>query len=163
MYWYVLITLKSEKTARGQSRYWFVLISLKIRKNQIPIKYPYQKVMSVESTGNIIGINTTITVRDIMDVNTSLKLTSMLLNDKNYQAWAKAVRISLKGKGKLGYINGTRPKPIIAIEAEEWEVQDSLILSWLLHSMEPNISEQINWGRLEMKPNGKNKIKDLKY
>jgi gag-polypeptide of LTR copia-type len=75
--------------------------------------------MSVESTGNIIGINTTITVRDIMDVNTSLKLTSMLLNDKNYQAWAKAVRISLKGKGKLGYINGTRPKPITAIEAEE--------------------------------------------
>jgi hypothetical protein len=27
------------------------------------------------------------------------------------------------------------------IEAEEWELQDSVIMSWLLHSMEPNISE----------------------
>jgi gag-polypeptide of LTR copia-type len=38
--------------------------------------------------------------------------TSMLLNDKNYQVWAKAAIISLKGKGKLGYINGTRPRPV---------------------------------------------------
>jgi gag-polypeptide of LTR copia-type len=36
----------------------------------------------------------------------------MLLNDKNYQAWAKAAIISLKGKDKLGYINGTRPRPV---------------------------------------------------
>jgi gag-polypeptide of LTR copia-type len=91
----------------------------KSEKNQIPIKYPYQKAMSVKSTGNIIGINTTITTRDVMDVNTSLKLTSMLINGKNYQSCAKAVRIPLKGKGKLGYINGTRPKSITAIEAEE--------------------------------------------
>jgi gag-polypeptide of LTR copia-type len=85
--------------------------------------------MSIESTGNITGINTPAMAREITDVNTSLKLTLMLLNDKNYQAWVKAARISLKGKGKLGYISGTRPRPVTAIEAEEWEVQDSIILS----------------------------------
>jgi hypothetical protein len=47
--------------------------------------------MSVESTSNITDINTTVTARETMDVNTSLKLTSMLLNGRNYQDWAKAV------------------------------------------------------------------------
>jgi gag-polypeptide of LTR copia-type len=32
----------------------------------------------------------------------------MLLIGKNYQAWTNEVEISLKGKGKLCYINGTR-------------------------------------------------------
>jgi hypothetical protein len=58
------------------------------------------------------------------------------------KVWAKAARISHKWKGKLRYINGTRPRPVTIIETEEWEAQDSIILSWLLHSMEPNINEE---------------------
>jgi gag-polypeptide of LTR copia-type len=98
--------------------------------------------MSINSTSITTGVNTTATTKEIMDVNTSLKLISMFLNGKNYQAWAKPARISLKGKGKLRYINSTRPRPVPATEAEEWEVQDNIILSWLLHSMKPNISEE---------------------
>jgi gag-polypeptide of LTR copia-type len=85
--------------------------------------------MSVDSTSTATGTNVTATIKETMDINTSLKLTSMLLNGKNYQTWAKIARISLKGKDKLGYINGTRPRPVAITEAEEWEVQDSIILS----------------------------------
>jgi gag-polypeptide of LTR copia-type len=53
----------------------------------------------------------------------------MLLNGKNYQSWTKAVTIYLKGKEKLGYVNGTRPKPVMPIEIEEWEIQDNIIMS----------------------------------
>jgi gag-polypeptide of LTR copia-type len=63
--------------------------------------------MSQESTSTCVSSHTTTIIREAVDVNTSLKLTSMLLNDKNYQVWAKAARISLKGKGKLGYIDGS--------------------------------------------------------
>jgi gag-polypeptide of LTR copia-type len=85
--------------------------------------------MSVDSTSTATGTNVTATIKETMDINTSLKLTSMLLNGKNYQTWAKIARISLKGKDKLGYINDTRPRPVAITEAEEWEVQDSIILS----------------------------------
>jgi gag-polypeptide of LTR copia-type len=98
--------------------------------------------MSHESTGTGIDTNTTTSTRETMNINTSLRLTSMLLNI-NYQSWAKASRISLRGKGKIGYIDGTRQKPTTTLEVEEWEIQDSIILSWLLHSMEPSISEQL--------------------
>jgi gag-polypeptide of LTR copia-type len=53
----------------------------------------------------------------------------MLLNGKkNYQSWAKIVRICLKGKEKLGYIEGTRLRPITVTEAKQWEIQDNIIL-----------------------------------
>jgi hypothetical protein len=42
--------------------------------------------MSVDSTSTATGTNTTATTKETMDINTSLKLTSMLLNGKNYQA-----------------------------------------------------------------------------
>jgi gag-polypeptide of LTR copia-type len=99
--------------------------------------------MSHESTGTSINTNTITSTRETIDINTSLRLTSMLLNGKNYQSRAKPTQISLRGKGKIGYIDGTRQKQTTAREAEEWEVQDSIILSWLLHSMEPDISEQL--------------------
>jgi gag-polypeptide of LTR copia-type len=63
--------------------------------------------------------SSTTIIKETSDINTSLRLTSMLLNDKNYQFWAKAAPISLRGKGKLGYINGIRPKPVIPAEIEE--------------------------------------------
>jgi gag-polypeptide of LTR copia-type len=86
--------------------------------------------------------SSTTIIRETSDINTSLRLTFMLLNGKNYQFWAKAATISLKGKGKLGYVNGTRPKPVILAKIEEWEIQDNIIMSWLIHSMEPQIGEQ---------------------
>jgi hypothetical protein len=76
-------------------------------------------------------------IKETSDINVSLRLASMLLNDKNYQSWTKAAIISLKG-----YVNGTRLKFIIPTEIEEWEIQDNSIMSWLLHSMKPQIGEQ---------------------
>jgi gag-polypeptide of LTR copia-type len=96
--------------------------------------------MSEENTGISTSTTTTI-IKETIDTNTFVKLTPMLLNGKNYQPWAIAAHISLKGKGKLGFINGTKQRPTTLIEDEEWELQDSVIMSWLLHSMESNISE----------------------
>jgi gag-polypeptide of LTR copia-type len=80
--------------------------------------------------------STTIIIRETSDINTSLRLTYVLLNDKTYQLWVKAAMISLRGKKKLGYFNGTKSKPPIPAEVEEREIEDNNIMSWLLHSME---------------------------
>ncbi|XP_078156279.1 uncharacterized protein LOC144552063 [Carex rostrata] len=74
-----------------------------------------------------------------IDANTSLKLTPMLLNGKNYQSWSKSAIISLKGQGKYEYITGDKKKS--DANSDEWEIHDNLIMSWLLNSMEPEISE----------------------
>jgi hypothetical protein len=34
-------------------------------------------------------------------------------------SWAKAARVTLKGKGLLGFINGNKIRPIFGVEAQE--------------------------------------------
>lgn len=41
------------------------------------------------------------------NVNPRWKLSTVLLNDKNYIPWLRVVALSLGGKKKLGFINGT--------------------------------------------------------
>jgi gag-polypeptide of LTR copia-type len=40
------------------------------------------------------------------------KLTNIILNgNQNYIPWSKSVSMALSGRGKLGHVNGTKPKP----------------------------------------------------
>jgi gag-polypeptide of LTR copia-type len=56
------------------------------------------------------------------EFNASQKLTNAPLNENNYIPWAKAVRIILKGKGLLGYINNNKIRPVFGAEVQEkWE------------------------------------------
>lgn len=64
------------------------------------------------------------------------------LDGINYLTWSESVKISIRGRGKWGYILGdtkapTRDDPTYA----KWEADDSLVMSWLIHSMEPSISK----------------------
>ena len=65
----------------------------------------------------------------------------MKLNRKKFMEWRQSTKISLMGKGKFKYVNST----LLASAAtdptyEAWEIQNSLVMSWLLHSMQPEIS-----------------------
>jgi gag-polypeptide of LTR copia-type len=57
--------------------------------------------------------------RTDLDFNSSQKLTNVPLNGRNYISWAKAVRVTLKGKGLLSYINGNKIRPTSGVEAQE--------------------------------------------
>jgi gag-polypeptide of LTR copia-type len=63
------------------------------------------------------------------------------------------VTIGLGGKGKLNFITGTKTKPVPAkaneataeerAKIEEWETTYQMIMSWLLSTMEPRISNTL--------------------
>ena len=54
--------------------------------------------------------------------------------------WSQSVKISLRSRGKFKYIIGTaRPQLEIDPKYEIWEAQNSMIMSWLLNSMQPEI------------------------
>ncbi|GAV61024.1 LOW QUALITY PROTEIN: UBN2_3 domain-containing protein, partial [Cephalotus follicularis] len=58
------------------------------------------------------------------------------LNEKNYLK-LQFVK-TLKGKGRINHLLGTRPKPRDP-EFETWDEADSMIMSWLWDSMDPTI------------------------
>ena len=48
----------------------------------------------------------------------------------------------LKGRGKLGYINGRIKAPSTEDATyDKWEMENSIVMTWLIHSMIPEIGE----------------------
>ena len=50
--------------------------------------------------------------------------------------------MAIHGKGKIGYLDGTLPKPSSNDPSfPKWDVQNSMVMAWLIHSMEEKISD----------------------
>jgi hypothetical protein len=75
----------------------------------------------------------------------------VLLDDKNYNMWARQVSFGLIGRDKLEYINGEFTMLVPTIMGEltedakraikEWRKSDNRVAAWLLATMEPHISK----------------------
>ena len=71
----------------------------------------------------------------------SLKLTAL-----NFQKWSRTVKIVLRTKVKLGFIDGSCSKPNLNTpEFNQWIKCDSMVVSWLLNSMTPELSKAFLW------------------
>lgn len=76
----------------------------------------------------------------------SLSITSHKLNGKNFLQWAQSVKIVICARGKLGYLTGDLSSPKSTDTSyQQWVVENSLVLSWLINSMEPQISRRYLW------------------
>ena len=64
------------------------------------------------------------------------------LNGKNYTQWSRSAIISIRGRGKIGYITGSVKEPKKEDESQyhTWETDNSLVMAWLINSMEPVIA-----------------------
>ncbi|KZV22300.1 hypothetical protein F511_17902 [Dorcoceras hygrometricum] len=76
----------------------------------------------------------------------SLQITTHLLNGRNYLQWAQSVKIVVCARGKLGYLTGDLPPPATTDPAyPTWLADNSIVLAWLINSMETNISRRYLW------------------
>ncbi|XP_015954735.1 uncharacterized protein LOC107479098 [Arachis duranensis] len=78
--------------------------------------------------------------------DTSALATTAPLTTQNYDSWSKSVKISLKTKNKLRFIDGSLPKPEENDHTfEAWDRCNSLVLSWLHGSLSPEILHSVLW------------------
>jgi len=71
-----------------------------------------------------------------------LQLVNIKLNGANFQRWTHSVRFALKTKSKLGFIDGKCAQPVVNSHAyNQWIRCDSMMVSWLLNFMVPDLSE----------------------
>ena len=76
----------------------------------------------------------------LVNENPNIKITNVPLNMTNYIQWSRAVRMYSGGKLLLGYIDGivTEPEANDPCHAEAYNM---MVMSWMLNSMEPDVSE----------------------
>ncbi|XP_073307164.1 uncharacterized protein [Primulina huaijiensis] len=76
----------------------------------------------------------------------SIQITTQKLNGRNYLQWAQSVKIVICGRGKLGYLTGELKPPTQSDPTHKnWLVENSIVLAWLINSMEPEISRRCLW------------------
>jgi len=72
----------------------------------------------------------------------SLQIVNLKLTGLNFQKWSRSVKIALRTKVKLSFIDGSCPKPNQnSLGFDQWIKCDSIVVSWLLNLMMPKLSE----------------------
>ena len=67
-----------------------------------------------------------------------------ILDKNNFHTWSKAFLMSLLIRNKVGFVNGTITKPEKDDEKmKSWQRCNTIILSWLIHSVSPEIRSTI--------------------
>ena len=68
-------------------------------------------------------------------------LVTQPLTEDNYPNWARAMRMALDAKSKLGFVDGsiTASMAITPLEKIAWSKNNSMISSWILNSVSPHI------------------------
>ncbi|RVW87879.1 hypothetical protein CK203_039747 [Vitis vinifera] len=71
-----------------------------------------------------------------------LQIITCRLNGQNFLLWSQSVKLFIRGRGKIDYLNGTKQAPKFDDPTYHvWDVENSMILSWLVNSMESKIGQ----------------------
>nr|KYP49082.1 hypothetical protein KK1_029204 [Cajanus cajan] len=77
--------------------------------------------------------------------NPGTPLVAVLLNGDNYRTWARSMRMALRAKTKLGFIDGSIKRPTSHKEDYlNWEEADSMVMAWIINSTNPSLHGSIS-------------------
>ncbi|KAK8953762.1 hypothetical protein KSP39_PZI001773 [Platanthera zijinensis] len=69
-----------------------------------------------------------------------LKITTVALDGTNYLKWSRAAQHAIRSHQLYGLIDGTTTEPPHTdFSWRKWDADNSLVVSWLLHSMSPQV------------------------
>lgn len=76
--------------------------------------------------------------------NPGMKLVNFKFDDNSYSDWKRSMLISLSAKSKKGFIDRSITKPAIVDNTHKaWERCNSMLISWLLMVLDPNIARSV--------------------
>ncbi|XP_074293703.1 uncharacterized protein LOC141620837 [Silene latifolia] len=72
------------------------------------------------------------------------KFVANVFEGTGYGEWRRSMLIALSAKNKLGFIDGSIPKPAAnAATANSWQRCNDVVFSWILSSVSPTIADSI--------------------
>ncbi|XP_074270806.1 uncharacterized protein LOC141594706 [Silene latifolia] len=77
--------------------------------------------------------------------NRGTKITQVVFNGSNYDAWSRDFRLALLAKGKLDYIDGTISKPKTTDpDFKSWRSANALVTAWIFNSIDTDLKNTIS-------------------
>ncbi|XP_074306134.1 uncharacterized protein LOC141641366 [Silene latifolia] len=76
--------------------------------------------------------------------NPGANITTVVFTGKNYDDWARCLRLALLAKGKLDYIDGTISQPPETDpDFKTWRSANALVSAWIFNSIDPDLRTSI--------------------
>lgn len=73
-----------------------------------------------------------------------LVLVSTPLTESNYHFWCQAMIMALESKNKVGFVDGTIPKPAMGYVLRAiWERNNTIVRSWIIRSLSTEIAQSV--------------------
>ncbi|KAG7553483.1 Jacalin-like lectin domain [Arabidopsis thaliana x Arabidopsis arenosa] len=86
--------------------------------------------------------STSSTYFKLSDIPGSL-ISTVLLREDNYAEWSINIRYLLQEKQKIGFIDGSIPKPLTNPDLTLWLATNSIIVGWILKAIDPKIRSTV--------------------
>ena len=94
-----------------------------------------------ESTPSITVVSNSSKLSTSNSHSHSVQITTIRLNENNFLRWSQSVQMYIKGRGKIGYLTDNTKEPTKMDHSyATWDVENSMIMAWLVNSMEEEIS-----------------------
>ncbi|XP_074318827.1 uncharacterized protein LOC141655658 [Silene latifolia] len=78
--------------------------------------------------------------------NPGTKISHIVFNGNNYDEWARAFRLALLAKDKMGYIDGSIVKPSeTADDFKIWRSTNALVTAWIYATIEVDLAKSISY------------------
>ncbi|XP_075074417.1 uncharacterized protein LOC142162018 [Nicotiana tabacum] len=82
-----------------------------------------------------------------VDTSGARLISFQLTGTDNYDKWNRSMRIALRGRNKLGLVEGTWKKEIFRENLwEQWERYNAILLSWLMNAVTPQLVGGVVFG-----------------
>src|SRR5688572_15470475 len=72
--------------------------------------------------------------------NTAFSISEKLTH-QNYTMWSRLMQLALNGRGRLNHIIAD-PPPSTDQEYSQWARRDSMVISWIIESIHPDLVNQ---------------------
>lgn len=70
-------------------------------------------------------------------------ISTVLLGEDNYTEWSTNIQNLLQAKQKIGFIDGSIPKPLTSPDLTLWLATNLIIVSWILKAIDPEIRSTV--------------------
>ncbi|CAH9105980.1 unnamed protein product [Cuscuta epithymum] len=71
-------------------------------------------------------------------------ITPVRLTSNNYDDWSNAIRLALRARRKYVFVDGSIDKPAPPCTEEDWLTIHSMIVSWLLNTISPEVKSTLS-------------------
>ena len=75
--------------------------------------------------------------------DSSQKLVNIVFSGRGFSNWKIVMIIALLGKNKIGFVDGTLPRPSGSSASEAWDRVDHVVMGWIIAILEDSIANSV--------------------